>query len=715
MKQILQSLKDGRIELAEVPIPSKKTGYAIVRSRVSLVSAGTEKMLLEFGRSNLINKARQQPDKVRQVIQKIQTDGLVPTLEAVKSRLDTPLPLGYCNVGNLVSVKGWEPEQSGMALGDRVVSNGPHAQVVRVPRLLCAAVPDAVSDETAAFTVLGAIALQGIRLASPTIGETVVVSGLGLIGQLAVQILKANGCRVIGIDVDADRCALAKQFGAETLDLSVNQDPIGFTDAYTKGCGVDAVLITAATTSSKPVHQAAEMCRKRGRIVLVGVTGLQLNRSDFYEKELSFQVSCSYGPGRYDPLYENKGQDYPAGFVRWTEQRNFEAVLNLMAEGKIVVEPLISHRFSFESAADAYEMIAAGQEPYMGILLQYDGDRADALERDSVVLQGRIRADAARRATRPVIGMLGAGTFAGRILLPALEKTECDLKQIISDGGISGTHLGKKFGFQHSGTDSTAVFEDDEINTVVITTRHNNHAESVLSALAAGKHIFCEKPLCLTLTELDEIERSYQVRTGTENAAQSVLMVGFNRRFSALTQKIKTLLANRTAPICMVMTVNAGGIAADHWTQNKDEGGGRLIGEACHFIDLLYYLCGATIINKSLAAMQGRIQDTFSIQLEFEDGSIGTVHYFANGHKAYPKERLQIYCAGKVLELDNFRRLKGWGWPDFKIMKLWRQDKGHNSEVERFVEAIQHGKAAPIEFDEITSITRHTIELADTL
>jgi len=711
MRQILQNLKDGRIELAAVPVPSDKQGYGLIRTRLSLISAGTEKMLLEFGRSNLINKARQQPDKVRQVFEKIRTDGLLPTLDAVKARLDTPLPLGYCNVGTLLQAQGAEFTRTGLVPGSRVVSNGPHAEIVRVPRLLCASIPDAVSDETAAFTVLGAIALQGVRLASPTIGETVVVSGLGLIGQLTVQIMKANGCRVIGIDISTERCLLARQFGAETVDLSSGQDPLEIAASLTRGAGVDAVLITAATTSSEPVHQAARMCARRGRIVLVGVTGLQLNRADFYEKELTFQVSCSYGPGRYDPRYEEQGRDYPRGYVRWTEQRNFEAVLALMAEGKISIDALITHRFSFSAAPEAYDLIAAGKEPYMGILLEYEQAGADDAGRVSLKASTREYAVA---PNRPVVGMLGAGLYTGRILLPALAKYDCSRKLIVSSSGVSGTHLGRQFGFDSSGTSSEEVFQDAGINTVFITTRHDSHASYVLRAIASGKHVFCEKPLCLTTAELEDISRAYR-QSQDRKGGGHLLMVGFNRRFSPLIQKMKALLNGRSGPLSMVMNVNAGAIPADHWTQDAKIGGGRMAGEACHFIDLLFFICGSEIVRKHLMVMDDRQRDTFSIQLGFADGSIGTINYFANGHTAFPKERLQVYCAGRVLEMDNFRSLEGWGWPGFKNIKLWRQDKGHTAEIGQFIEAIATGKTAPIRFDEIYQVTHHTIVLAEAL
>jgi predicted dehydrogenase/threonine dehydrogenase-like Zn-dependent dehydrogenase len=708
LKQILQNIQDGRIEVAEIPCPAIKPEHLLIATKQTLISAGTEKMLLEFGRAGWVNKARQQPDKVRQVLDKMKTDGILPTFDAVKSKLEKPLPLGYANVGTVVESAASCTVGTPFKIGDRVVSNGYHAGSVCVPRNLCARVPDSVSDREAAFTVPGAIALQGIRLVKPEIGETVVVTGLGLLGLITVQLLVANGCRVIGLDPDQGRCNLARQFGAEDAFFADTAGIAARAMEMTAGRGVDAVIIAAATPSSEPVHQAARLCRKKGRIILVGVTGLELQRADFYEKELSFQVSCSYGPGRYDSEYEEKGHDYPYGHVRWTIQRNFETVLEMMRAGKLDIVPLITHEFPVEDAVKAYEIIATGNEAYLGILLQYDsGDTAKSQSVDLITGQPNSSA----RSNRSVIGMLGAGNFTGRILLPALVKTDCDLKTIVSSGGVSGTLLGRKFGFQSSGTDSSDVFNDAEINTVFITTRHNSHADFMLKAIAAGKHVFCEKPLCLNMTELEEIDNAYQ-QSRNKPGAHPVLMVGFNRRFSPLVRKIKALLAKRSSPVCMLMNVNAGVIPAEHWTQDAHVGGGRVIGEACHFIDLLFFLCGASIISKNVAVMGDRSRDTFSIQLGFADGSIGTVNYFSNGNNAYPKEKLQVYCAGKVLEMDNFRRLIAWGWPGFKKEKLWRQDKGHAAELEQFISAITNGTAAPIAFKDILEVTRHTIELA---
>ncbi|MGH8020137.1 MAG: bi-domain-containing oxidoreductase, partial [Opitutaceae bacterium] len=504
MKQVLQNLGSGETSLADVPAPLARRGLLLIRTEASLVSLGTEKMLVSFGQANLLEKARQQPEKVKQVIQKIGTDGLRPTIEAVRAKLDQPLALGYCNAGRVVGIGDGV---TGFSLLNRVVSNGAHAEVVSVSKHLCARIPDNVSSEAAAFTVVAAIGLQGVRLAAPSVGETVAVIGLGLIGLLTVQILRANGCRVLGTDFDSKKCALARRFGAETVDLSMGGDPLAAAEAFSRGRGVDAVLITASTKSSEPVSQAARMCRKRGRIVLVGVTGLELNRSEFYEKELTFQVSCSYGPGRYDPAYEQGGHDYPVGFVRWTEQRNFEAVLDLMASGAVDPTPLISHRFPIERAVEAYDLVGQGEG--LGIVLSYaPGERREAIG------ERRIRLPSDRPTVRPfdrstgaapVIGVIGAGNYTGQTLLPALAKTGARLHTIISGGGVTAVHLGRKFRFEHAGTSAAEVFADPEINTVLITTRHDSHARYVLEALRAGKRVFVEKPLCLSLEELEEI------------------------------------------------------------------------------------------------------------------------------------------------------------------------------------------------------------------
>ena len=707
MKQILQNLRTGATEVVEVPCPRVSSGQLLIRATRSLISAGTERMLVDFGKANPIEKARQQPDKVRMVLDKVKTDGLMPTLDTVRNKLEQPLPLGYCNVGEVLAVgKG----VTGFAVGDRVASNGKHAEVVSVPMNLCARIPDTVHDEAAAFVVVGAIALQGIRLVQPTLGEAVVVTGLGLIGQITVQLLRANGCRVLGIDFDQAKLEMAKSFGAEVVNLGLDEDPVQAAEQFSRGRGVDAVVITAATQSNEPMHQAAQMCRKRGRIVLVGVAGLALSRDDFFKKELTFQVSASYGPGRYDPDYEEKGQDYPVGFVRWTEQRNFEAVLDMLADGRLDVKPLISHRFAISEAEKAYELIADAT-PSLGILLQYPTteEKPEAVLRQQTVKLSLQRSPSSQH-TNAAIAFVGSGNYATAVLIPAFKQTGARMKVVASSGGVSGVHAGRKFGFEETTTATETVFSDPEINTVVITTRHDNHADFVCQALRAGKHVFVEKPLCLTLEELAEIEGTYAHQEKQGNAP--LVMVGFNRRFSPHAQKIKSLLAGVSGPKSFVMTVNAGAIPADHWTQDKEIGGGRIIGEGCHFIDLLCFLSGHPIVAYSRMVMDSATKDTVNLQLGFADGSIGTVHYFANGCKAFPKERLEIFAAGRVLQLDNFRKLKGYAWPGFKSMNLWSQDKGQKACVAAFVNAIRDGGVAPIAFTEIAAVSRASIELA---
>ena len=707
MKQILQSLKTGATELADVPCPAVQRGQLLVRTSRTLVSAGTERMLVDFGKASLIDKARQQPDKVRMVLDKVRTDGIGPTLDAVRNKLDQPLPMGYCNVGTVVAVGSGV---SGFAVGDRVASNGRHAQMVAVPVNLCAKVPDAVDDESAAFTVLAAIALQGIRLVQPTLGEAVVVTGLGLIGLVTVQLLRAHGCRVLGLDFDPDKLALAARFGAEIVDLRAGVDPVRAAEAFSRGRGVDAVLITAATRSSEPVHQAAQMCRKRGRIVLVGVTGLELSRADFFEKELTFQVSCSYGPGRYDPSYEERGQDYPVGFVRWTEQRNFEAVLDALAAGRLHVEPLISHRFPIEAAEEAYAVVG-GTAPSLGIVLAYPAE--DPAGVPAVLARSvRIAAVAAPGTSQPAtLGFIGAGNYAAAVLIPAFKTTGARLHTVASAGGVSSVHAGRKFGIEHASTDSDALIAEREIDSVVISTRHDSHAAFVLAARAAGKHVFVEKPLCLTHDELQRIDAAYSGAAGVS----PLLMVGFNRRFAPHVRRMKALLASVPGPMSIIVTVNAGAIPASHWTQDAAAGGGRIVGEGCHFIDLARHLAGAAITSHSTHALAGPTRDSVIIGLAFANGSIGTVHYLANGSKAFPKERVEIFAGGRILQLDNFRRLTAFGWPGFRSMNLWRQDKGQRACAQAFVDAVQGGAAAPIPLVELLEVARVTIEIEEKL
>ena len=699
MKQILQSLKHGSTEVAEVPIPKVSNGSLLIKTSNTLVSAGTERMLVEFGKAGWIERARKQPDKVKMVLQKIQTDGLKPTIEKVFDHLDKPLPLGYCNVGRIAEIGC---SVIGFSIGDRVVSNGKHAEVVDVPLNLCAKVPEKVSDEEASFTVLGAVALQGIRLVKPTLGESVVVTGLGLVGLITVQLLRANGCRVLGLDYDKEKLELAKSFGAEVVDLN-KEDPLTIAKNFSRERGVDAVIITASTTSDEPIHQAALMCRKRARIVLVGVAGLKLSRDDFYKKELTFQVSSSYGPGRHDPNYEEKGQDYPVGFVRWTEQRNFEAVLDMMVSGSLNVKKLISHRFDILEAEKAYEIVG-GLEKSLGILITYPGIKIDKNSRN-VSLQSKeekkIIINKTNKKTR--VSFLGSGNYATSVLIPAFKYAKAELVTIASSTGVSGTYAGQKYGFFETTTESEKLFDHNNNDAIVIVTKHNSHANFVLKALEIKKNIFVEKPLCLNLEELNKIEAAH--------SSSSILMVGFNRRFAPQVKKIKNLLININNPISMIMTVNAGKIPKDHWTQDLEIGGGRIIGEVCHFIDLLRFIVGKTITKYEIQYMDSLTKDTANIQLGFADGSIGNIHYYANGSKSFPKERLEVFAEGKVLQLDNFQKLKGFGWPGFKKMNLWTQDKGQKACVKAFVDSISNDKESPIPIEEIFEISRISINL----
>jgi len=712
MKQILQDMGNGATYIEEAPAPAISREALLINSSVSLISAGTERMLVDFGRASYVEKARQQPEKVKMVLEKIQTDGLMTTIEAVRSKLAQPLPLGYCNVGVVAEVGSGV---DGFKVGDRVVSNGPHADVVKVSKNLCARIPDAVTDESAAFVVLACIGLQGIRLAQPTLGEAFVVTGVGLIGLLTVQLLRAHGCRVLAIDFDESKLALARQFGATTCNPGQGEDPVAAGMAFSRGQGVDGVIIAASTKSADPVTQAAHMSRKRGRIVLVGVTGLELNRADFYVKELSFQVSCSYGPGRYDPDYEDKGQDYPLGFVRWTEQRNFEAVLDMLASGQLDVKPLITHRFAFEDAPKAYEALTEDKSG-LGILLQYTSPVATRAVRN-VTLASCSWFD----AQRPVLGFVGAGNYASRMLIPAFKAAGAQFHTIVTAGGISGVIHGEKAGFAESSTDMAAMLANATINTVAIVTRHDTHARFVAQALKAGKNVFVEKPLAIHSAELADVQAAYAEahQSGKQSGYGPQLMVGFNRRFSPQVQKMKALLQAVKESKSFIMTMNAGAIPANHWTQDNAVGGGRIIGEACHFVDLMRFLAGSPIVSIQARRMGNTpgvqtTEDKASITLGFEDGSFGTILYLANGAASFPKERVEVFAAGRVLQLDNFRKLKGYGWPGFSKMNLWKQDKGQNACAAAFLQAVQKGVPA-IPSEEIFEVARVTIDVAEQL
>lgn len=709
MQQILQDMAKGESSIVEAPAPRVTKNHVVINTATSLISAGTERMLVDFGKANFINKARSQPEKVKMVLEKVQTDGLLTTIDAVKSKLAQPLPLGYCNVGIVKDIgRGVEH----FKIGDRVVSNGPHADVVRVSKNLIAKIPDNVSDEEAAFTVVASIGLQGIRLAKPTMGESFVVTGVGLIGLLTVQMLRAQGCRVLAIDFDQVKLDIAKEFGAEICNPSKGEDPVAIGMAFSRGNGIDGVIITASTKSNDPITQAARMSRKRGRIILVGVAGLELNRADFYEKELTFQVSCSYGPGRYDPSYEEKGNDYPLPFVRWTEQRNFEAILDMMASGQLNVKPLITHRISFENAAEAYNLLTS-EKSALGILLKYNS-LAESRHATKVTINPKI----AYKPKEPVIGFVGAGNYASRVLIPAFKKAGAQLHSISTSGGINGVIWGKQSGFKEATTDTDALIEGEDVNTIVIVTRHNSHAQLVKQSLKAGKNVFVEKPLAITYEELEHVKSAYQEAAQSANSPK--LMVGFNRRFAPQIQKMKSLIDQIKGPKSFIMTMNSGSIPADHWTQDIAVGGGRIIGEACHFVDLMRFLAGSEIVSVQARRMGDNdsvdiTEDKAAIILGFSDGSFGTIHYYANGAASFPKERIEVFADGKVLQLDNFVKLKGFGFRGFKKMNLWKQDKGQYLCSKLFLDSIRDGKSSPIDITEIFEVTKISLDIAEQL
>ena len=704
MKQVMLNLHTGEVYIEEVPCPPVKKGFLLVESRLSLLSAGTERALLRFSRAGYIQKAREQPEKVRQVMDKVKTDGLLATAQAVWTRLDQPQPMGYCNVGVVVEAgEGLEDFHP----GDRVVSNGAHAEFVCIPRHLSARIPPEVSDEDASFAVVSSIALQGVRLLQPTLGENVVVIGLGLIGLIAVQILHAHGARVLGIDLDPRRVEHARRFGVETVLLGDEDDPETACLAFSHGHGVDGVLVAAATTSAAPLEQAARICRPRGRIVLTGVTGMELNRDEFYRKELSFRVSCSYGPGRYDPAYEEQGHDYPIGLVRWTSQRNFQAVLELMRQGKLRFDGLIGDRLPVENAADAYRQVADSQ--LVTAVLTY----APPVEsrRRTLPLPTPASLPLAPAAPQPLrLAVIGAGNFTRAVLLPLLARQDVVLDTIASAGGLSSAALARKYRFQKNSNDLSAIFSDPAISTVFLTTRHDSHARLVMDALNAGKHVFVEKPLCLHETELEQILETLNSLHASKRAP--ILMVGFNRRFAPLVERVKTLLQGRRSPLTAILTVNAGAIPRGHWTQDPQRGGGRILGEACHFIDLLAFLAGRAIQSvaaTSLCDPSGADpgEDKMTITLTMADGSHGTVHYFANGHRSFPKERVEIFCEGRILQIDNFRRLRGYGVSSRRRL-FSRQDKGHAAECAAFLRAVREGGPSPIPLDDLVNTTRAT-------
>lgn len=686
MKQIIQDLKNGNTILEEVPAPEIKRGHILIQSTYSLVSLGTERMLVEFGKAGWIAKARQQPDKVKQVLDKIKADGLMPTLEAVFNKLDQPLPLGYCNVGKVVAVGEGVTD---FKIGDRVASNGQHAEYVCVPVNLAARVPEGVSDEEASFTVIASIGLQGIRLLQPTFGETIVVTGLGLIGLITAELLLSNGCRVIGIEIDESKRVLALSKGIEVIN-PLKDDVVKTVQSLTNGIGADGVLITASAKNNDIISQAAQMCRKRGRVILTGVVGLDIRRSDFYEKEITFQVSCSYGPGRYDDDYEYKGRDYPIAHVRWTEKRNFEAILFAVASGKLDVKSLITEVVPLEDYQKIYGSMGGGQS--IASLLKYP----DNAPYEQTV---KLSSSAVAPSKTKGIAIIGAGNFTKMTLLPAMKALKPTISYIASAGGVSGTAMAKKYGIQNSTTDYKAVLKDTATGLVLITTRHNLHASMTLEALQAGKHVFVEKPLALTETDLEQIIKA-------RNDSGKMVMVGFNRRFSPFIKKMKDVLAE--TPMHIVATMNAGFIPPNVWVHDLAIGGGRIVGEACHFIDLCNYLTGSKVVAVCANALGPQVTeqtDNVSILLRFENGSNAVINYFSNGDKSYSKERVEVYQDGRTLIMDNYRSLQAFGFKGLSSMK-GKQDKGHAAQFGVLLNAFEKGGQEPIPFESIVNTTK---------
>jgi polar amino acid transport system substrate-binding protein len=687
MKQVVQSYRTGELKVADVPAPGAGAGRLLVATRASLISSGTEKQLMDLAKASLAGKAMARPDLVRRVVRSVQRDGLRPAIGKVLSRLDTPVPLGYSLAGEVIEAgRG----VNGHAAGDRVACAGAglacHAEINAVPMNLAVPIPAGVDDEAASFVSLGAIALQGVRQAAPTLGERVLVLGLGLIGLLTVQILKAAGCRVIGFDPNPQRANLARELGADT---AVAADVDGAVAGFTGGYGADAVIITASTTSSEPLNQAADVSRLKGRIVVVGMVGMTIDREPFYKRELELRLSMSYGPGRYDAGYEQEGHDYPLPYVRWTEQRNMEAFLALVAEGRVTPKRLVTHRFTIAEAGQAYDLMERG-EPYLAIALTYPDSAGPQTARRIE----RVKVPAGAGAIG--VAFVGLGNYAKGVLLPAFRKAGgIKLTTVVTATGVSAGHAGEKHGFAAAATDAAAAFGDAATDAVVIATRHDSHAALAGEALRAGKHVFCEKPLAIDAEGLAAM-------VAAATAAPGVLTVGFNRRFAPLLIKARQALEPRSGPLVMLYRINAGAIPADSWVQ-RPEGGGRIIGEVCHFIDALTFLAGSVPVEVQAVVARGH-GDAVSILMRFADGSTGTIVYSSLGDDGAGKELIEVFARGRVVQIDDFRRLAVVAKGRSKVTRS-AQDKGQQALVEAFIAAVRGNIAAPIPLHEIAAVT----------
>jgi polar amino acid transport system substrate-binding protein len=705
MKQILQNAKTGAVAVSDVPTPVAQSGFVLVRAAVSLISAGTERLTVEAGQKNLVSRAMEQPALVKKVLDKAKNEGVVATFEAVRSKLGSLTALGYSAAGTIAAVGDGVTD---LRVGDRVACAGvgyaSHAEVLSVPKNLCVRLPDRVNFDHAAFGTVGAIALQGLRLAEPTLGESVVVIGLGLIGQLAVQLLAANGCRVFGIDLDQQKIDLAKQLGADAGCKSDADAKVRVLE-WSRGRGADAVLITAATSSNGPVELAGEISRPKGRVVVVGAVGLNLPRKPYYDRELTFRVSMSYGPGRYDRDYEERGQDYPFGYVRWTEGRNIEAFLDMIAAGRIKIEPLVTHRFNIEAGERAYDLITS-DEPYLGVLLQYD----DTRELESRIPLSQSRADRApAKAVR--LGLVGAGDYAKSMLLPNFKAAGAEFQAIATASGVTARSVGEQYGFRFCASGAGEVINDRDVNLVVIATRHAWHAALARQALEAGKHVFVEKPLAVNDQELDQVMAAA--------ASGGHLMVGFNRRFSPLARQAFAFFHNRQFPLSINYRINAGRISPNHWVHDANEGG-RIIGEVCHFIDLVHFLTGSLTTRVFAEAATTRnsaatCEDSIFITLRLADGSNASIAYLAEGDKALPKERIEVFGGGKSFVIEDFRSATTYENGRERLSKLREQDKGQRDEIRAVMSLVLEGKAAPISLEDLKTTTRATFRIRESL
>ncbi|HSL47327.1 MAG TPA: bi-domain-containing oxidoreductase [Anaerolineales bacterium] len=705
MRQLLQNIKNGKSIVEDVPIPTPRPGQALIRVAASLVSAGTERMVVEFAEKSLVGKARSRPDLVKQVIDKARREGLVNTAQAAFNRLDQPMALGYSSAGTIVALGG---NMQGFEVGQRVACAGAgyavHAEYNVVPRNLLTPLPPNVDFESAAFTTLGAIALHGFRLAEPQLGENIAIIGMGLLGLLTAQMAAAAACNVLGIDVDPARVSLADSLGLRAIR---REEAVDASAAFTANRGFDAVLICADTPSNDPVELAGAIARDRACVVATGAVGLTFPRKIYFEKEISFINSRSYGPGRYDLNYEEHGNDYPIGYVRWTEGRNFEAVVDLMAKGQLNVKPLITHRFDISEAPRAYEVITGKtKEEFLGVVLTYPEGKSK--EERRINFPPIVN----RQSSIVNLGVLGAGMFANSVLLPAIKKAgDIQWVGIASSGGLHAQHAGKKFGFRYATSSDDEIINDPNINTVAILTRHNTHAELLIKALQAGKHVFVEKPLAINSTQLEKVNRVLI------SNHQSLLSVGFNRRFSPLAQRLKSLVSNLQEPKYIHYRVNAGLIPLNHWIQDPDIGGGRIIGEGCHFVDFITFLVGAVPISVTAHALpdNGKYrEDNVSMAFTFADGSIGIVDYLANGDKSFPKERVEVFCGGQIAVLDDFVSLQTMKDGKKKETK-GTQNKGWVDEWKVFTKAIRDGGAPPIVYEQLIGVTKATFAAVESL